>query len=426
MDNKIITPKEKKVVLENFTSLSALQGINYLLPLVILPYLIRVIGPEKFGLIAFAQALIQYFMIFTDYGFSLTATKKISLCKDQAQASTIFSTVMTVKFILAFLSYLILLFLINAVPKFKHDWLLYLFSFGAVIGNTLFPVWLFQGAEKMKFITIINIIGGIIYTASLFIFVRGPADYLLVPLLNSLFFIITGLLGLYVAFKEFDLEFVFQSYSDIKEELKMGWEVFISVVAINTYTTTRIFAVGLLTNNTLTGYYSIAEKITGVIQAFPLASLSQAIYPRISRIFAKSKTRALGLMHKVQHSTTLIYLLAIPVLFFLAPWIVKIACGKNYPEALISFRLLLLSIFFISANAFKVQFLLVCGRPDIYSRIHVLAALLGLPLIFIFIYYFSYLGAAAATITIEAVIFISTSQILYTLTNSYKLNRIKK
>jgi PST family polysaccharide transporter len=426
MKNKLITPKERKVVLENFTSLSTLQGINYLLPLVILPYLIRVIGPEKFGLIAFAQALIQYFMIFTDYGFSLTATKKISLCKTQEQASTIFSTVMTVKFILAFLSYLILLILINAVPKFKHDWLLYLFSFGAVIGNTLFPVWLFQGNEKMKFITIINIIGGIIYTASLFIFVRGPADYLLVPLLNSLFFIITGLLGLFVAFKEFDLEFVFQSYSDIKEELKMGWEVFISVVAINTYTATRIFAVGLLTNNTLTGYYSIAEKITGVIQAFPLASLSQAIYPRISRIFAKSKNRALGLMHKVQHSTTLTYLLAIPLLFFLAPWIVKIACGENYPEALISFRLLLLSILFISANAFKVQFLLVCGRPDIYSRMHVLAALLGLPLIFTFIYYFSYLGAAAATIAIEAVIFISTSQIIYTLTNNYKLNRVKK
>ncbi|MDD2679957.1 MAG: oligosaccharide flippase family protein [Candidatus Omnitrophica bacterium] len=420
MNNKIITPKERKVILENFTSLSTLQGINYLLPLVILPYLIRAIGPEKFGLIAFAQAFIQYFMILTDYGFSLTATRKISLCKDQEQASSIFSTVMTVKFILAFLGYLILLFLINAVPKFKHDWLLYVFSFGAVIGNTLFPVWLFQGTEKMRFITIINIIGGIIYTLSIFIFVKGPADYLLVPLLNSLFFIITGLLGLYVAFKEFDLEFVFQSYSNIKEELKTGWEVFISTVAINTYTATRIFAVGLLTNNTITGYYSIAEKITGVIQTFPLASLSQAIYPRISKIFAKSRRRALSLMHKVQHSTTLTYLLAIPVLFFLSPLLAKIACGKNYPEVVISLKLLLLSLFFISANAFKVQFLLVCGRPDIYSRVHILAALLGLPLIFIFIYYFSYLGAAAATITIEAVIFISTSQILYTLTSGYK------
>jgi len=420
MRHKVITPKEKKVVLENFASLSTLQGINYLLPLLVLPYLVRVIGPEKFGLVAFAQAFIQYFMIITDYGFSLSATRKISLCRKKEQASTIFSTVMTVKFILAGLSYLLLLVLINIIPKFRADWLLYLFSFGAVIGNTLFPVWFFQGTEKMKYIAIINIAGGLIYAASVFIFVRTPADYLLVPLLNSLFFIITGIFGLYVAFKEFDLEFIFQSYSDIKLELKTGWDIFISTIAINTYTTTRIFAVGLLTNNTITGYYSIAEKITGVIQTFPLASLSQAIYPRISNIFAKSKSRAQNLMHKVQHSTTLTYLLVIPVIFFISPFIVKIACGKVFPEVVISLKMLLLSVFFISANAFKVQFLLVCGRPDIYARIHILAALLGLPLIFIFIYYFSFLGAAAATITIEAVIFISTSQILYTLTNNPK------
>jgi PST family polysaccharide transporter len=420
MDHKVITPKEKKVVLENFFSLSTLQGINYLLPLLVLPYLVRVIGPEKFGLIAFAQAFIQYFMIITDYGFSLSATKKISLCKVKEEACTIFSTVMTVKFILAALSYLVLLLLINIVPKFRHDWLIYLFSFGAVIGNTLFPVWLFQGTEKMKYIAVINIVGGIIFAASIFIFVRAPSDYLLVPLLNSLYFIITGLFGLYIAFKEFDLEFVFQSYSDIRQELRTGWDIFISVLAINTYTTTRVFAVGLLTNNIITGYYSIAERICGVIQAFPLASLSQAIYPRLSRIFVKSKQRALSLMHKVQHTTTLTALIAIPIIFFISPFIVKLACGKEFPDVVISLKVLLLSVFFISANAFKVQYLLVSGRPDIYARIHVGAALIGLPLIFIFIYYFSFLGAAAATITIEAIIFISTSQILYALTNKPK------
>jgi len=420
MKDKVITPKEKKVVLENFFSLSTLQGINYLLPLLVLPYLVRVIGPEKFGLIAFAQAFIQYFMIITDYGFSLTATKKISLCKEKKEACAIFSTVMSVKFILAFLSYLVLLLLINIVPRFRSDWLVYLFSFGAVIGNTLFPVWFFQGTEKMKYIAVINIIGGIIYAVSIFIFVRIPADYLLVPLLNSLYFIITGLFGLYIAFKEFDLEFIFQSYSDIRLELKTGWNIFISILAINTYTATRVFAVGLLTNNIITGYYSIAERICGVIQTFPLASLSQAIYPRLSRIFTKSKQRALNLMHKVQYSTTLTALIAIPVIFFISPFIVKIACGKEFPDVLISLRVLLLSVFFISANAFKVQYLLVCGRPDIYSRIHVFAALIGLPLIFIFIYYFSFLGAAAATITIEALIFISTSQILYAITNKPK------
>ena len=80
---KMAGPQERKVVMTNVASLSMLQTITYLLPVIILPYLFRVIGPEKFGLIAFAQAFVQYFMILTDYGFNVSATKEISLYRDE-------------------------------------------------------------------------------------------------------------------------------------------------------------------------------------------------------------------------------------------------------------------------------------------------------------------------------------------------------
>jgi len=414
---RVVTPNEKRVVLENFASLSTLQGIGYLLPILILPYLIRIIGPEKFGLIAFAQAFVQYFMIITDYGFSISATKEISLCKGETdKLCFIFSRVMTVKLILAVLSFLILLLVINCVPRFKQDWLVYILSFGAVIGNTLFPVWFFQGREKMAYTAGINVIGGITYAISLFIFVRSPKDYLYVPLLNSLFFLVTGIAGLYIAFRKFGLEFVFQKYEDIERELKTGWHIFVSVVAINAYTATRVFAVGLLTNNIITGYYSIAERLAGFIQSFPMDSFTQAIYPRFNKVFSKNKERALRLMHKAQSYTTAGFIICLPVLLFFAPLIIRLVSGRDYPEAVLSLRILIISVFLVGANAFRVQYLLVSGRTDIYSRLHVAAALAGLPLIFILIHYFSYLGAAISKVIIEAGVIIATFMIVGGLT----------
>ena len=406
---KIVTAADKKIVLGNFLSLSTLQGLSYLMPILILPYLIRVIGPEKFGLISFAQAFVQYFVILTDYGFNVSATREIALCvSNKEKTCSIFSSVLTVKCILSVISFFVLLLIVSVVPRFKNDWLVYICSFGPVIGNTLFPAWFFQGREKMVYIARINIAGGIVYTALIFLLIRKPSDYLMFPILTSLFFIITGMIGLYISFKKFGLEFVFQRYHSIRQELKTGWNIFISVVAINSYTASRVFAIGLFTNNTITGYYSIAERIVGFIQGFPLGSLSQAVYPRLNKIFARNQTRALQLMRKIQNSVMIGYLIILPILFFQTPLLVRIACGKFYPQVDIALSLLMISIFFVCANAFRVQFLLVCGRTDLYSKLHLTAAMVGLPLIFILTFYFSYVGAALSTLIIEVGVVLAT------------------
>ena len=417
---KIVTHKEKRIVLWNFISLTTLQSISYTLPLIVLPYLIRVIGMENFGLIAFAQSLVQYFMILTDYGFSLSATKAISLIGEHKQkTNTLFSSVMTVKLILSAISFLILCLLLYYVPKFRNDWMVYFLSFGSVIGSTLFPVWFFQGKEKMGYITVVNVLTGIAYTVSIFIFVNGPQDFILVPLSNSLFSLCSGIIGLYIAFRKFRVEFILLKYHNIKQELKMGWDIFVSILSINAYTTTRIFAVGLLTNNIITGYFSLAERIANVIQTFPMDSFTRAVFPRISNVFVKNRQRAVAIMYRIQDNITLGFVVCLPICYFLAPQIIKIACGYAYPEVVLTFRLLLAAVFFVGANNFKVQFLLVCGKQDLYAKIHVAAALTGLPLIFLFIYHFSYVGAALATILTEAGVFIVTSLIVDNLAKKF-------
>lgn len=402
-------PGERKVIMHNAASLTVLQTITYLLPLIIIPYLFRVLGPNKFGLIAFAQAFIQYFIIVTDYGFNISATKEISIYrKDKAKVSDIFISVMLVKISLTILSLLILGCIVMFIPRFRDDWLVYLFSFGMVVGSTLFPMWFFQGIERMRYITVLNIIGGILFAPLVVAFVHGPEDYLKVPLINSAVYLLTGLLGQFVVFSRFPISLSFPGFGHFRRQVQAGWDIFLSIAAINAYTTTRIFILGLLTNNTITGIYSMAEKIANTCQTFPLDSFSRALFPRLSKIYHKNRTKAFRIMQHTQWITILVSLIFLPLVFVLAHPIVSIVCGGDFPKAVLALRLLLIGVFFVAANAFRVQFLLVCGRTRTYSKIHVTMALIGLPLLFILIKNFSYVGAAMATVFIEASIFTMT------------------
>jgi PST family polysaccharide transporter len=405
----LMSPDASHVVLNNFASLSAVQAVTYIVPVVILPYLFRVIGPGRFGLIALAQALMQYFIILTDYGFGVSATKEISLCRhDHCEISRIFSAVMTVKLALSLLSMTLLGLIVFTIPKFRNDWPVYILSSGMVLGNTLFPVWFFQGIEKMKHIAFLNMIGGVFMLVAIFVFVRRAQDYLWVPAITSCVFLITGLLAQRIVFRHFGVSFKWTGYASFRQQLTAGWDVFISNVAISAYTATRIFVVGLLMDHTITGLYAMAEKIANAVQTFPLLSFSQAIFPRLSKIFSQHKSLAYELMRQIQQVTVNLALIFIPLVFIFAPSIIKIFSGGHYEASIVTLRLLLIAVFFVCANAFRVQFLLVCGRADTYSRIHVFISLVGLPLIFLLVSSFGYIGAGIAGIMIEAGIFLAT------------------
>lgn len=406
----ILENKDYKGLMENFFSLSGLQLVSYILPLITFPYLVRVLGPEKYGLIAFATAFIAYLQMITDYGFAYSATREISIHRDDPiKVSEIFSSVIFIKALLAVLSFALVLTVVSFVPQFKSDSLIYLFTFGLVIGYMLFPNWFFQGMEKMKFITILTIVSQVIFTVAIFIFIRSAADYLFVPLINSLGLIIAGILGLWVVFKNFDVKFKFPGFEAIKFQFREGWHVFVSTVAVNLYTNSSVFAVGLFTNNTLTGYYSIAEKLMKIVQTFPLASLLQTLYPRLAKIHMEDPYKAFKLSNKFQKLTTIGYLIVTPIMIFAAPWIVELIAGYPYGEIILAFRILLIAVFFININAFRVNYLLVSGRNDVFAKIHVgLEGILGTILVFSSVYALSYIGATIAITITELLVLIIT------------------
>lgn len=388
--NFLIGTPVKKRLAENFLSLSALQALNYLLPLVTLPYLVRILGPEKYGLISFAQAFIGYFIILTDYGFHFSATREVSINReDKEKVTEIFSSVITVKFLLGLVSLSILVLMLVFIPKFRVDWPVYVFTFGMVLGNILFPVWFFQGMERMKYITIINIVAKGIFTICIFIFIRRVSDYLYVPLINSLGYLVAGVLGLNIAFKNFKLKFILPTIKSIKHQLREGWHIFISTVSISLYTVSNTFILGLFTNNTIVGYYAGAEKIIKAGQGL-ITPVFQTVYPYTSKLASESKEKALNFIRKLVKLVGSVGFIISLIIFLLAAPVVNLVLGSQYHQSIIVLRILAFLPFIIGvATVYATLFLLGFGHVKEWSRIIIVCSLLDIIFVFILVGLFS-------------------------------------
>ena len=275
--------KEKKNLLSNFLSLGALQIFSYVMPLITLPYLSRVLGAEMFGLVFFAQAFMEYFIMLTDYGFGLSAVREIAVNRhNQNNLSNIFSAVTTIKFILLGISFGIILLAIAFIPKLHDNWLIFILTFLMVVGNAIYPVWFFQGMERMKYITFLNILARIVSLILIFIFVKEKTDYLFVPLLNSLGFMLSGIIGLVFAFREFKIKLYIPSGRVLWKQFKYSSEFFLSRASLSLYTNTNAFCLGLIGSNILVGYYVAAEKIYRAVIAL-VYPISGALYPYVAK-----------------------------------------------------------------------------------------------------------------------------------------------
>ena len=150
----------------------------------------------------------------------------------------------------------------------------------------------------MKYITYLNILSKVIFTIAIFIFVQEQSDYYLVPLLTSIGFLVAGIWSLYLVKKEFDVSFSFQKIETIKYYLVDGWHVFISRFYVSLYTTTNVFLLGMFTNNTSVGYYSIAEKIVVAIGGL-FDPANQTIYPFLARKYKENFSKFVELLKKI-------------------------------------------------------------------------------------------------------------------------------
>ena len=372
-----------QVLKKNFSYLFLLQNVNYIIPLLILPYLTRTLGADNFGKITFAQAFVTYFILLTDFGFNTSSTQEVVRVREnKAALSKVFWSTTITKLLFAFISLVVFAILLIGIPKLQQLNLLLIIAFAGVLSSVLFPVWLFQGLEKMSYITWFNVIPKILVLVFTILFVKIKSDYILALFIQTAGTLISAIACSILIFSQRTVKFYSPRLADIQSTIVEGWHVFAAGVATNLYTTTNTVVLGFFSNDATVGIFSASEKIIRAIISL-FSSVSQVTFPRINTYYHQSKERALLFGTKVLKYAAVITFFTGILLFISAPLIVRILFGiPQYAETIIILRISSFIPFFSICNGIlAVNILITFGLKRFLVRIVGIGGIISLLLI---------------------------------------------
>lgn len=391
-----------KTIVRNVLSLAGIQGMNYILPLITLPYLVRTLGPEGYGVLGYMLAVMQYGCLITDYGFNLSATRQIAINQNnKKRVSEIFWGVISAKLILSLISFLLILGFVLLEKNISSHMDVLFASFGLVLGNVLFPTWLFQGKERMGWIAIANIAARFTAVPLIFVFVHSSDDTWVAALITGSTSVLAGIIGICFVFRNKWIDFRLPSLSIITFQFKEGWHIFVSSAAISMYTTTTTVILGMLAGPVAVGFYVAADKLRLAVQGL-IMPIAQALYPRINALMQKDDQAAFSLIRKlliIQGSGT--FLLSI-ILFIGASFFINLLYGEQFQASVgVLHWLAWLPAIIGVSNVYGYQTLLVMGMKKIFSRIVLIGGTLSLITIYPLVMMYNITGAAISVIIAE-------------------------
>lgn len=394
----------KSPLLGHLFSMSVVQGLNAVLPLLTFPYLIRVLGLEQFGVFNYALATVHFLVVFVDYGLTLTGTRDVAVYKHDHQAlNRLFSTKWALQFFLSLLALAVLAALVIWLPAWQAHPQLYFIAFLLVPANVLLPTWFFQGMQDFKTLAWLTFANKLLYVALVFTMIRETSQLELLMLLYAGCTLSASLVGWGYLRLKMKLHFQWPGWQAVVEALRSGWAVFISSFSVTLYSNSALLLLGFFADARSLGMFSVVEKVLLVFR-LGLSTLFSVIFPKVSQLAAVDMHAMKLFLQRMQKWMLLGVLMAISVLLVTAPWLVQIITGAADPQTTALLRLSLPIPLLLALNLPAYQSLLAAHRQQWYARVMVTGALVGVSLnLFLAPNYFE-TGTAISILAAESII----------------------
>lgn len=359
-------------VKKNFLFSLILTASNYIFPLLVYPYVSRVLGVEGVGICNFADSILNYFILFATIGISIIGIREIASSKnDKKQLNIVFTSLIMHILLPTIVTCVIFAIALNIIPQLHaYNKILYI-GMGKILGTAFLLDWFYKGIEDFKFITIRTILIKISYVISVFLFVRTQEDYIIYFLLTTLMVLINSCINVMYARKFVRISFDFRNFKSlVKPNFINGFYLFLNTM----YSTLNVAYLGFISTPKEVGYYTTATKVFGIILAV-YSAFTGVLLPRMSYLLSENRIEDFN--NLIKKSIDILFTFSIPIFMvftILGPSIINVISGPGYEGAYIPAIISMPLIFVVGYEQILVIQIITPMRMD---RIKLINSIVG-------------------------------------------------
>lgn len=279
-----------------------LQILKYLFPLLLIPYLTRILGTEGYAVYAYVLSFMGVVQTIADFGFTLSGTKKVvDLKGDTAALSRLVGAITVARLMLLCGLFFCVMVVTRFIPIMAENTVYVIWAFFATAGRTVLPDFIFQGNERMGPLTTRYFASKGVQVALTILLVRGPGDLILVAVADVLSEIVDIAWSYRAQKRLFGVGIARPTFKESFEELRVSAIYCVSNVSSSLFSGFTTVIIGLaITSKTDIAFWSLTLTTVNAVQSL-YTPISNSLYPHMI------KNRDFGFARKLA-------LVALPVL----------------------------------------------------------------------------------------------------------------
>ena len=402
----------KGIFIKNFFNLFINQGINIFIALLATRVLFSRLGEAQYGLVNLALSVVLLSSIAVSYGYHLNGPKRIALFRgDSAKKQTLINEIILTRVIIAIGMAIILFCLTYFFGFFKSYAALLYYSLILLFSQALFPMFYFQGNDKIEWASLVNAFAKGAYLLLIVLFIKTPEDATYVNFLFGVTALVVYIIFWIIIYKKEKIKWVWVSIHNVKKRFIENFQFFISSIAGHVSIHGGLIILAIFVNNNVLGKFALAQKIALLMRMIPVF-FTQSILQKATILFEKDKIEFNSYVNRIFIIGLSITFVMGLIAIILSKWIIFLLAGSYviYSETIL--KILAFIPFLSMLNFNNMIKILVDEKKHLLTKATWVTAIFMLILATIGSYYFGGYGLSFALVITEIVSFIVHSVLL--------------